>query len=345
MGRTRGRTAELAPTAVDGDRVVFRLGDPDHVHEGVRLWFDLVRPAEWPEDLALTEVPGGWELWLERPDLDCLEYLFDVGGDLTLDPGNPDQVDGAFGPHSFLAMPHYRSPVWLDREPRAGERHQLSASDIDVEVWEPDGHVDDELPLLLVHDGAEMDHYGRVLHYAGTRRPMRVALLSPGDDRGERYAANPAYADALVADVIPAVTDRFPTAYRPVLLGQSLGGLAALHAAWLHPEAFAGLMTQSGSFFTPVLDPQESDYAFFDQVVGFVASVHESTGTPAEFPAVALTCGTAEENLANNRLMHTHLLDLDAAATWGEVRQGHTWTCWRDSLDPSLADLFHKVWR
>jgi enterochelin esterase family protein len=344
VGRARART-KLAPTAVEGDEVVFRLPDPAHEHDRVGLWFDLVRPAEWPEDLTLREVPGGWELRLDLPELDCLEYMFDAGGDLTLDPGNADRVDGAFGPHSFLAMPHYRPPVWLDREPRPGRRHRLSAAEIEVEVWEPEGHEGEELPLLLVHDGTEMDHYGGVVRYSGTRRPMRVALLSPGDNRDERYAAQPAYAGALVDDVVPAVTERFPTAYRPVLLGQSLGGLAALHAAWLHPEAFAGLMTQSGSFFTPVLDPQESGYPFFDQVVGFVASVHESTGTPADFPAVAMTCGTAEENLANNRLMQTHLLDIGAAASWGEVRQGHTWTCWRDSLDPNLADLFHKVWR
>ena len=30
--------------------------------------------------------------------------------------------------------------------------------------------------------------------------------------------------------------------------------------------------------------------------------------------------------------------------SWGEVRQGHTWTCWRDSLHPHLADLLTSVW-
>jgi len=345
MGTARATTRELAPTAVEDGAIVFRLGDPEHELVEVRVWLDLVTPANWPDDLAMDEVAGGWELRLPVPDLACLEYLFEAGGDLAPDPSNPDQVDGAFGAHSFLPMPGYRPPVWLDRAPRPGERRGLSVADVDIEVWEPEGHEDEPMPLLLVHDGAEMDQFGRVTHYAGTRRPMRVALLSPGDHRDERYAANPAYADALVGEVVPELIERFPTSYRPVLLGQSLGGLAALHAAWLHPEAFAGLMTQSASFFTPVLDPQESGYAFFDAVVGFVASLHESTGTPAGFPPVAMTCGTAEENLANNRLMHTHLLDVGATAVWGEVRQGHTWTCWRDSLDPNLADLFHKVWR
>jgi enterochelin esterase family protein len=30
--------------------------------------------------------------------------------------------------------------------------------------------------------------------------------------------------------------------------------------------------------------------------------------------------------------------------SWGETRQGHTWTCWRDTLDPHLTDLLTSVW-
>jgi enterochelin esterase-like enzyme len=329
-------------TAVQHDAVVFRLADEDHAHDEVKVWLDLVPPAGWPDELALEPVEGGWELVLPVPDLDCLEYLLVADGDMAPDPGNPDQVDGAFGPHSWLAMPGYAPPAWLADEPREGERSELSAGGVDVTVWQPS---DEPLPLLLVHDGVEMEAWGRVVQYAATRpTPLRVALLSPGERRDERYAANPAYADTLVDDVLPALAAAYPTVGRPVLLGQSLGGLAALHAGWLHPEAFAGIAAQSGSFFTPVLDPQESGYTHFDRVVGFVASVHESTGTPLGFPPVALTCGTAEENLANNRLLHTHLLDLGADASWGEVRQGHTWTCWRDSLDPHLGALLAKAW-
>jgi len=337
-----GTVSELA-TAVEDDQVVFRLSDPGHAFAAVRLWSDVALTPD-PGDLELARSEGGWELRLPLPDLDCLEYLFEVDGTLAPDPGNPDRVDGAFGPHSWLPMPGYEPPAWLAREPAAGHRTRLAAGEIDVEVWEPAGHEDAPLPLLLVHDGAEMDAYGRVVHYAATLPPMRVALLSPGQDRDTRYAANPAYAAALVGELIPTLRDARPTAYEPVLLGQSLGGLAALHAAWLYPDAFSGLVLQSGSFFTPELDAQESGYPQFDRVVGFVASLHESTGAPPSFPPAAFTCGLAEENLANNRLMHTHLAELGVPVTWGEVRQGHTWMCWRDTLDPHVGDLLSKVW-
>jgi enterochelin esterase-like enzyme len=42
--------------------------------------------------------------------------------------------------------------------------------------------------------------------------------------------------------------------------------------------------------------------------------------------------------------MRDHLREVGMHVSWGEVRQGHTWTCWRDSLDPHLGDLLTKVW-
>ncbi len=80
------------------------------------------------------------------------------------------------------------------------------------------------------------------------------------------------------------------------------------------------------------------------EVTGFVRSVHAATTAAPGAPPIAITCGTAEENLANNRLMAAELAATGVDVAWGEVRQGHTWTCWRDSLDPHLTDLLTKVW-
>jgi enterochelin esterase family protein len=129
-----------------------------------------------------------------------------------------------------------------------------------------------------------------------------------------------------------------------VLAGQSLGGLAALHAAWTSPGTFAGLFLQSGSFFTPETDGMESSYEHFAIVTGFVQTVHAATEAAPDAPKVAMTCGSAEENLANNRLMLAQLQGVGLDVTWGETRQGHTWTCWRDLLDPHLTALLRKVW-
>jgi enterochelin esterase-like enzyme len=228
---------------------------------------------------------------------------------------------------------------------------RTGAGRVDVEVWTPaDASNDERLPLLISHDGREMDAYGGLTSYvaalvaAGRLPRMRVALASPGPRRNQRYAANPSYARALTTRVVPAITGEVATDGRPVLMGQSLGALAALHAAWTSPATFAGLFLQSGSFFTTALDPQESGFEYWHEVTGFVASVHAASQAAPGAPATTLTCGTAEENLANNLAMRDHLVAIGVETTWGDARDGHTWTCWRDTLDPHLTDLLHRVW-
>ena len=340
-----GTVSQLAPTAVEDDAIVFRLSDPDHGHADVKVWFDVELAPDKQGELGMAEVEGGWELRLDLPDLDCLEYLFDVDGTMAPDPGNPDQVEGAFGPHSWLPMPGYEPPRWLDHEAADGTRHRLTVGEIDVEVWEPAGHEDAPLPLLLVHDGAEMDAYGGVVRYAATRPPMRVGLLSPGSARDERYAANPAYAAALVGDVIPAligaVLDDARTrasrseprgagrAPRGVALPGCLLGAGAAVGVVLHARA-----GPAGGGLRPVRPGR--------RVRGVTSTSRPRRRSPSRrSPSPA---GLAEENLANNRLMHTHLAELGVPVSWGEVRQGHTWMCWRDTLDPHLGDLLSTVW-
>jgi enterochelin esterase family protein len=336
-------------TEVDGEDVVVRYADPEHRAERVRVWSyaDL-------GDTSMTRVDGGWEVRL-APPVDRFEYLLDVDGEMRPDPGNPRVVPGPFGEHSWVPLPAYREPAWLDLEPIASVRHPVrisrsSAGRIDAVIWSPaDAPASEPLPMLVSHDGPEMDTYGALTTYVGAmvgagRLPrMRVALLAPGP-RNKRYAANPRYARALRRRLVPALHDTVQIAGRPVLMGQSLGALAALHAAWTNPGTFAGLFLQSGSYFTPELDGQESGFEFWPAVTGFVASVHAAEQAAPDAPAATLVCGTAEENYANNLAMRDRLTRVGVETGWGEVRDGHTWTCWRDTLDPHLTALLHRVW-
>lgn len=340
---------ELA-TTVDGGDVVVRYADPEHHAQHVSVWAHLRLG-----DTTMSRVPGGWEVRLTDLPVDRLEYLLDVDGDLGPDPGNPRVVPGPFGDHSWLPLPGYRQPEWLGLEPVPAERAALTLSRtavgrIDTEIWSPsDAAHDQPLPLLISHDGPEMDAYGDLTAYvgglvaSGRLPPMRVALVSPGPRRNQRYAARPAYARALTTRLVPALLDAVPTVGKPVLMGQSLGGLAALHAAWTSPDTFGGLFVQSGSLFTTEHDSQESGFEHWGQVTGFVASVRAATQAAPGFPPTTLVCGTAEENYANNLAMRDHLAEVGVETAWGEVRDGHTFTCWRDTLDPHLTDLLERV--
>ncbi len=345
-------------TQVTPRELVFRLADPDHDLREVRVWHDLDVPG-LPS--LLEPVTGGWELHWPHPPADRVEYQFTAShpalGEeraFLLDPRNPLTVDGPFGPKSWLALPGYRVPAWLQAPAISCHRlaHTVTdtvAGDIDVVVWSPDdAEFDEPLPMLFAHDGPELDEFAGLTHLVGAfgelgRLPrMRVALLAPGD-RNPRYAANPAYARALTEQVVPKVLGWHPTSRPPVLAGASLGGLAALHAEWRHPGTFAGLLLLSGSFFTPELDSQESGFAYWREVVDFVAEVHAAPAAPAR-PAVALGWGTVEENRHNNTQLARHLRELGLPVIDRQVADTHTFTTWRDLLDPLLPDLLTLVW-
>jgi enterochelin esterase family protein len=351
-----GTRVQLAPSGLEGDELVFRQPDPDGELTSLRLWQEL---GILGDHLNFQRIPGGWELRLPRPQVLRLEYLFEgVRADgsswSALDPLNPDVVPGAFGDKSWLALPGYREPEWLDRESIPWARTELRVDPtpvgaIDLELCEPPGHPDDDpLPLFVVHDGPEYARLASLTHYLGTGiasgalAPLRVALLSPSD-RDHRYAANPDYAAALTGDVLGFLARMRAVRGRPVILGTSLGALAALHAEWTHPGTFAALMLQSGSFFTPQTDPQERGSSYFTQICRFVAQVHGSRPTPSK-PSVPvmMTCGATEENVHCNRLMVRRLTGLGFDVTFTEHADVHNYTSWRDALDPGLGALLTR---
>ncbi|MBO0827985.1 MAG: hypothetical protein J2P24_09405 [Streptosporangiales bacterium] len=169
----------------------------------------------------------------------------------------------------------------------------------------------------------------------------RVALLAAGR-RDDWYSANPAYADALCATVLPALAERYAVTGRPVGLGASLGALALLHAQRRHPRAFGGLFLQSGGYFTPVHLHMEASFPWFGRVTRRVASAHRATGV--EPVPTVLTCGTVEENLPNNELMYRSLTRQRYPARLVTVRDAHNHTGWRDCLDPHLTSLLRTSW-
>ena len=42
--------------------------------------------------------------------------------------------------------------------------------------------------------------------------------------------------------------------------------------------------------------------------------------------------------------MRDHLTAIGVETAWGDIRDGHTWTCWRATLDPHLTALLLRVW-
>lgn len=127
-------------------------------------------------------------------------------------------------------------------------------------------------------------------------------------------------------------------------MGQSLGGLIGLYLGWHYAEKFDGLFLQSGSYFTAKTDAQESKFATIVEITAFTAVI-QTSGPRTDLPPITIVCGSAEENLENNQVTAAALERIGADVGWGVVGDGHTWTCWRDLLDPHLTDLIARTWR
>jgi enterochelin esterase family protein len=339
---------------VEGRTVTFVLADPNRRLVSVHLFADAVAA----DRRAFSYDGGAWLLRLSLTDVWRLEYLLELEHpstrrELILDPRNPLRAPGAFGEKSVVELGDYRRPAWLDAPAVESVRQPLEiwcggiAATIRGEFWQPAVlQADLPAPLLVVHDGPEFDALARFTQWAaaavaaGDLPPMRVALLAPGD-RNRWYAADPGYARALTQDVLGSLSSTARVS-QVIGVGASLGALALLHAHRCCPGAFDGLFLQSGSFFTPDLDPQERRFARFEPITRFTAELEQAI-TDADPVAVGMTCGVAEENLANNQRMASVLDRLGYRCTLTVNPDVHNFTAWRDAWVPSLPALITAV--
>lgn len=351
-----GNGADVAGPIVEEDAATFRLPDEEPVLRGVRLVPALSLPDA---RLEFGWSHGWWTLRLPRPPVWRLEYRLLLqhaeGDEEVCDPGNERTAPGAFGDKSVLEFPDYRAPGWLAADKVEGEWTDLTVParaldrEIAARIWSPRGvPAARPLPLLVAHDGPEYDRlagltgYSAALIHQGRLPPHRVALLAPGE-RNDEYSANPAYAHALAINVLPALRGTVAVHGHVVGMGASLGGLAMLHAQRRYRGRFSALFLQSGSFFDRRLDPQERRFSRFARVTRFVADT-ERRGLRGEPIPVVITCGAAEENLANNRKMTKTLRELGYPASFAEVPDAHNYVAWRDAFDPWLTGLLETVW-
>jgi enterochelin esterase family protein len=335
----------------DVDRIAFAVPDPEHRLAGVRLLPELDLPATLRDFDFDT---GVWRLELPPPPAARMEYRVELqhpdgGIETTTDPGNPRSTPGTFGPKSVLELPGYAAPAWLDRASPWPVSAELSVETevgpVEVTVRSPAAAT---RRLLLAHDGPEYDAlaalggFAAALEQDGRLPPFQLALAAPGA-RNDRYSADPDYSDALADRVLPRLHETLGTAGPAVLMGASLGALAALHLQRRHPDLVAGLFLQSGSFFTPELDACESQFPHFARIVAAVDAVHRHRPAGRAVPTV-LTCGAAEENRHNNRRMAETLRRQGYPVTLAEVPDAHNYVAWRDAFDPHLAGLLQQVW-
>jgi enterochelin esterase-like enzyme len=287
----------------------------------------------------------GWALTAPAPDVARFEYQFELvdrqgASEWVTDPGNPKRASGPWGEKSVWEEAGYTPPAWLDEaadpppaEPATIESRVLK-QDLPALTW-AHPEATERSPMLVVHDGPEYAEHSSLLEYLATLPPLRATLLGPVD-RNEIYSASARYARALAEEILP----QLPPAPIRIGVGASLGALALFHAHRRHPESFDALFLQSGSFFRRA-ESYERWFPRYERIARFVGGVHRNR--PERTIPIVLTCGTVEENLAANRALEESLRARGYDARLHEIRDGHNWVAWRDSLDPHLRRLLQRV--
>jgi enterochelin esterase-like enzyme len=353
---------DLTPPSLDNGLITFRFHDPEGTAERVWLCQEIARPRVGPELQRIDD--DLFELQWPRPDVARLEYMIRVqreGGteEQGLDPTNPLSAPGAFGDKSVLELPDYEPPAWTHREPEQGEIVEASIAsrilrvDVPVILWRAAGSSPDAtLPLLVAHDGPEYAAYSSLLRFLdcaiedGRVPPMRAALLPPPGERNQLYSASATYGRALAHDILPGLARLAPAPpgrTARIGMGASLGALSMLHAHRSNPAGFGALYLQSGSYFRQRFDKQESGFVRFRRISRFVGSVLTAREWIHPIP-VTMTCGSVEENLANNKAVHRALREQGYETRLRVNRDAHNWVGWRDTFDPYLVDLLSRTW-
>jgi len=334
----------------DGDETVLTFrGEAEEVH--LVTWMPLFRSPH-----SFTRVgPDTWQLRLILPRTARIEYRLAVvlrGGIIQIDdPWNPPAALNPFGSDSVLVGPDYQLPWYTKNppEPARGQLHEVRVTSAALggrrhhHVYLPKGfQARSGHPILLVHDGSDFLRFGDLagcidrLIESGTVASMAVVLLDPWNRIAE-YGANPAHSRHLVGEVLPHIVRRLrlrPTGV--AALGSSLGAVAALAAAWHHPEALSGLALLSGSFAHTLGHDRSPEV--FGPIVDFLAGFEADPRL--EDTAVYQSVGRYEGFCDSNRRLSPIIGSVVARHLYQESWDGHHWGGWRDRLGDALSFLF-----
>jgi enterochelin esterase family protein len=183
------------------------------------------------------------------------------------------------------------------------------------------------------------------------RIPPTAAVLLDNPtivSRNTEYCCNEAFARFLVEEALPwarSETGATCPAERTVVAGVSLGGLAAMHAGWEHPDGFGCVVSLSGSFWwaphlTPGAPPAGDDDAPEWLVTRISAEaprplrVYASVGRLEDLPPDS---GSDTTQLLANRHLADALRGHGVPLQYEEFAGGHDFANWGECLGDGLA--------
>ncbi len=231
---------------------------------------------------GLTSFPmnriGGTDFWYFTRVFESdarLDYKFVTNGtNWILDPRNPHQVSGGFGPNSELRMPQYQPcpAIVYDAGIPHGKlrdttiRSAALGNSRTVRVYTPPGYdsTGSPYPVILFHDGPEyvsLAQANNSLDYLIAHNLIRpvVAVFVPPDpaNRHEEYAASKIvpFSSFIVNDVMGWVNGRYNVSADPAsraVMGASDGGNISLYLGLYYSSVFGNVAAQSSNITSEI---------------------------------------------------------------------------------------------
>jgi len=339
---------------VEPGRVTFVYrGQAEEVY--LRRWIAGLSTAQPLEPLEGSDL---WALTMELPEKSRFEYKFEVvtkgERQLVLDDLNGVLAHDPFGANSVCQGYGYERPGWTlhDPEARSGRLATLKFASStfqdtrELEIYLPARFRRSRAyPLLVVHDGLDYLRYADLKNVLDNlihrlEIPAMIVVLTQSPNRLVEYTGNEQHARFLSEDLLSAVAAKFPLIddrNARGLVGASLGGVAALHAASRYPRIYGQLLLQSGSFVFSDLGHHKKG-PIFDPVVRFVNEYRNHPFAIAE--KIYMSCGMYESLIYENRSLVPLLQDQGMQIFFEEARDAHNWENWRDRLRQGLTWLF-----
>lgn len=201
------------------------------------------------------------------------------------------------------------------------------------------------LPLVLLFDGESYITDVAAPHILDSMigraviPAVVVAFVDTQGTRNEDLQPNEKYQRFIAADLVPWLRKHYRIAKDPklnVVAGSSFGGLAAAYTAFVHPEIFGNVLSQSGSFWWSPTYLQ--DVAPSPNAGWMVKKFAESTPKPLRFyMSVGLWEGAGM--LSGNRILHSVLTGKGNEVIYSEVVSGHNYANFQNTFPEGLIAL------
>jgi len=286
------------------------------------------------------------DLWYrtERFEPDArLDYKFVLNGSTwILDPRNPRQGVGGFGPNSELRMPAYVPAPEIEFYPNRAHgtlqdttfySTNLSHSRR-IRIYIPPLYESSSAryPVILFQDGLEylsLAQANHIIDYliAQNRIEPVLAVFVPPVNRTSEYAGSQmnSFMAFIVNELLPYVDRRYRTRTDPAsraLMGASHGGNISLWIGYNHPEVFGNIAAQSSNI-------QSVTATSFQDSPRLNLKLYLDLGTydiPQLIPLVRNFIPILQAKSYEYRYIEYH--------------EGHSWGNWRAHIDNALEMFF-----